>query len=74
MMMLVIFTNIICHPITRDQLINLRNVGSNGTPLISLVIQTQITNQCHLKCWHQWNLLIPLVIQTHIANQYHKKC
>jgi hypothetical protein len=29
MPMLVIFTKIISHPITRDQLINLRNVGTN---------------------------------------------
>jgi len=48
MLILVIFNNIISHPITRDQLINLRNVGTNGTPLIPLAIQTQIANQCHL--------------------------
>jgi hypothetical protein len=50
MPMLVIFTNIISHPITRDRLINLRNDGTNGTLLIPLVIQTRIANQCNLKC------------------------
>jgi len=29
MSMLVIFTNIISHPIVRDRLINLRNVGTD---------------------------------------------
>ena len=48
--MLVIFTNIISHPIARDRLINLRNVGTNETSLIPLAIQTQIPNQCRLKC------------------------
>jgi hypothetical protein len=47
--MLIIFTNIISHPITRDRLINSRNVGTNGTSLIPLAIQTRIANQCHLK-------------------------
>jgi hypothetical protein len=42
MPMLVIFTNIISHPIAQDQLINLRNVGADETPLILLAIQTQI--------------------------------
>jgi len=50
MLMLVIFTNIISHSITRGRLINLRNVNTNGTPLIPLAIQTRIANQCHLKC------------------------
>jgi len=36
--MLVIFTNIISHPIARDRLINLRNVGTNETPSILLTI------------------------------------
>jgi hypothetical protein len=57
MPMLEIFTNIISHPITRDRLINLRNVGTNGTPSIPLVIQTRIANQCHLKYRYQWNLI-----------------
>jgi hypothetical protein len=48
--MLVIFTNIISNEITRDRLINLRNVSTNGTPLIPVAIQTRIVNQCHLKC------------------------
>jgi hypothetical protein len=56
MPMLVIFTNIISHPITRDRLINLRNVGTNETSLIPLAIQTRIANQCRLKCRYQWNL------------------
>jgi len=51
--MLVIFTNIISHTIARDQLINLRNVGTDETPSIPLAIQTRIANQCHLKCWYQ---------------------
>ena len=55
MLMLEIFTNIISHPITRDRLINLKNAGINGTPLIPLVIQTRIANQYHLKCRYQWN-------------------
>jgi len=41
MPILLIFTNIISHPITHDQLINLRNVGINGTLLTPLAIQTQ---------------------------------
>ena len=49
MPMLVIFTNIISHPIARDRLINLRNVGTNETPSILLTIQTRIANQCHMK-------------------------
>jgi hypothetical protein len=48
--MLVIFTNIISHPIARDRLINLRNAGTNETSLIPLAIQTRIPNQCRLKC------------------------
>jgi hypothetical protein len=48
MPMLVSFTNIISHPITRDQLINLRNVSTDETPSILLTIQTLIVNQCHL--------------------------
>jgi len=54
MLMLVIFTNIISHSITRGRLINLRNVNTNGTPL---AIQARIANQCHLKCQYQWNLI-----------------
>jgi hypothetical protein len=50
MSMLEIFTNIIRYPMTWDQLINLRNVSSNGTLFITLAIQTRITNQYHLKC------------------------
>jgi hypothetical protein len=38
MPMLVIFTDIINHLITQDRLINLRNVSTNGTPLIPLAI------------------------------------
>jgi len=38
MPMLVIFTNIISHPIAQDQLINLKNVGIDKTPLIPLAI------------------------------------
>jgi len=57
MPMLVIFTNIISHPIARDRLINLRNVGTNETSLIPLAIQTRIANQCRLKSWYQWNLI-----------------
>jgi hypothetical protein len=57
MSMLEIFTNIISHSITRDRLINLRNVDTNGTPSIQLAIQTRIVNQCHLKCRYQWNLI-----------------
>jgi hypothetical protein len=53
MSMLVIFTNIISHPIARDRLINLRNVSTDETPSIPLVIQTRIVNQCHLKCQHR---------------------
>jgi len=48
MAMLVIFTNIISHPIVRDCLINLRNTGTDETSLIPLAIQTRIANQCHL--------------------------
>jgi hypothetical protein len=55
MSMLVIFTNIISHPIARDRLINLRNVGTDETPSIPLVIQTRIANRCHLKCRYKWN-------------------
>jgi hypothetical protein len=57
MPILVIFTNIISHLITQDQLINLRNVSTNGTSLIPLAIQTRIVNQCHLKCQYQRNLI-----------------
>jgi hypothetical protein len=42
MSMLEIFTNIISHPITRERLINLRNVGTYETLSIPLAIQTQI--------------------------------
>jgi hypothetical protein len=49
MSMLVIFTNIISHPIARDRLINLTNVGTDETSSIPLAIQTRIVNQCHLK-------------------------
>ena len=49
MLILVIFTNIISHLITQDQLINLWNADTNGTLLIPLAIQTRIANQCHLK-------------------------
>jgi hypothetical protein len=55
--MSVIFTNIVSYLITRDRLINLRNVSTNGTPSIPLAIQTRIANQCHLKYWYQWNLI-----------------
>jgi hypothetical protein len=48
MPMLEIFTNIISHLITRDRLINLRNVGTNGTQTIPLAIQIWIANQCLL--------------------------
>jgi len=51
--MLVIFTNIISHPIARDRLINLRNAGTNETSLIPLVIPIRIANQCHPKCRYQ---------------------
>jgi hypothetical protein len=57
MPILVIFTNIISHLITQDQLINLRKVGTNGTSLIPLAIQTRIVNQCQLKCQYQRNLI-----------------
>ena len=57
MSMLVIFTNIISHPITWDRLVNLRNVDTNGISLIPLAIQTRIANQCHLKCRYQRNLI-----------------
>jgi hypothetical protein len=53
MPMLVIFTNIISHPIARDRLINLRNVGTDETSSIPLAIQTRIANQYRLKCWYQ---------------------
>ena len=53
MPMLVIFTNIISHPITWDRPINLRNVDINKNSLIPLAIQTWIANQCH----YQWNLI-----------------
>ena len=75
MPMLVIFTNIISHPIARDQLINLRNVGTDETSLIPLAIQTRIANQCELLINVVLNTstnetsLIPLAIQTRIANQ-----
>jgi hypothetical protein len=62
MPMLVIFTNIISHPIARDRLINLRNVGTDETSSIPLAIQTRIANQYRLKC------------QTRIANQCPLKC
>jgi hypothetical protein len=55
--MLVIFTNIISHPIAQDRLINLRNVGTDETSSIPLAIQTQIANQCRLKYRYQWNLI-----------------
>jgi hypothetical protein len=42
MPMLEIFTKIISHPITWDQLINLKNVDTNGIPSILLAIQTWI--------------------------------
>jgi hypothetical protein len=46
--MLVIFTNIISHLITWDRLIHLRNVGTNGTPLIPLATPiSMIANQYH---------------------------
>jgi len=57
MSMLVIFTNIISHPITWVRIVNLRNVRTNGISLIPLAIQTRIANQCHLKCWYQRNLI-----------------
>jgi len=53
MPMLVIFTNIISHPIARDRLINLKNASTNETSLIPLAIQTRIANQCRLKCRYQ---------------------
>jgi hypothetical protein len=53
MLMLEIFTNIISHPITRNRLINLRNVSTNETLSIPLAIRTRISNQYHLKCWYQ---------------------
>jgi hypothetical protein len=40
MPMLIIFTNIISHPIAQDRLINLRNVGTDETSSIPLAIQT----------------------------------
>jgi len=49
MPMLVIFTNIISHPIARDRLINSRNAGTDKTSFIPLAIQTRIANQCRLK-------------------------
>jgi len=55
MSMLEIFTNIISHSITQDRLINLRYVGTNGTPSIPSAIQIQILNQCYLKCRYQCN-------------------
>ena len=73
MPMLVIFTNIISHPIARDQLINLRNVGTDETSLIPLAIQTRIANQCELLINVALNVgtietsFIPLAIQTRIA-------
>ena len=57
MPMLVIITNIISHPITQDQLIKFWNADTNGILLIPLAIQTQITNQCYLKCWYRRNLI-----------------
>jgi hypothetical protein len=53
MLMLVIFTNIISHPIARDRLINLKNIGTDENPSIPLAIQTRIANQSHLKCRYQ---------------------
>jgi hypothetical protein len=53
MPMLVIFTNIISHPIARDRLINLKNASTNENSLIPLAIQTRIANQCRLKCRYQ---------------------
>jgi hypothetical protein len=57
MPMLVIFTNIISHPIARDRLINLKNTCIDETSLIPLAIQTRIANQCHPKYRYQWNLI-----------------
>jgi hypothetical protein len=54
---LVIFINIISHPIARDRLINLRNVGTDETSSIPLAIQTRIANQYRLKCRHRSNLI-----------------
>jgi hypothetical protein len=54
---LVIFINIISHPIAWDRLINLRNAGTNETSSIPLVIQTWIANQYRLKCRHRSNLI-----------------
>jgi len=48
MPILEIITNIISHLIIQDRLINLRNIGTNGTIFIPFVIQTWIANQCHL--------------------------
>jgi len=48
MLILEIITNIISHLIIQDRLINLRNIGTNGTIFIPFVIQTQIANQYHL--------------------------
>jgi hypothetical protein len=72
--MLVIFTNIISHPIARDRLINLRNFGTDETSSIPLAIQTQIANQYRLKCHTFETSLIPLAIQTRITHQCHLKC
>jgi hypothetical protein len=53
MPMIVIFTNIISHPIARDRLFNLKNIGTDETSSIPLAIQTRIANQCRLKCRYQ---------------------
>jgi hypothetical protein len=47
MPMLVIFTNIISHPLAWDRLINLRNADTDETSSIPLA------NQCRLKCRYQ---------------------
>jgi hypothetical protein len=53
MPMLIIFTDIISHPIARNRLINLKNVGTDEISLIPLAIQTRIANQYRLKCPHR---------------------
>jgi len=59
MPMLVIFTNIISHPITQDRLINLRNVSTNETILIPLT--TLIFGRVNQ--YHQ-NILFILITST----------
>jgi hypothetical protein len=68
---LVIFINIISHPIARDRLINLRNAGTDETSSKLLAIQTWIANPYRLKYRHRSTSSIPLVIQTRTANQCH---